>query len=224
MKSETIQYNKLWQNKKTEPDRVYMQTRVLKTFKTLFSKLMNCEFSGKVLDLGAGDKSFVGVCRDSGIEAKGVDICDGVDFETDRLPFKDVEFDIVVMYSVIEHLRHPGNVLTEIRRVLKPAGKLLIVTTNFELHNAFLCGKEFFDDPTHTHPYNRKSIRMLMNMYEFKERFMGLWTVCKSYRIWKLPEQVQFYYGALLPFKGTRRYAPGFLRGRSKSLLCVFEK
>ena len=92
------------------------------------------------------------------------------------------------------------------------------------MNNFFLCGGDFFDDPTHIHPYNRKSIKTLMKIYNFKEKFIGLWTVCKSHIIWKLPEILQFYYGALLLFKGTTKYVPKFLTGKSKSMLCVFEK
>ncbi len=223
-RKDTVYYHKLWSGKKTEPDRMYMQNRVLNTFKALFSFILSSEFSGKVLDLGCGDGSLVKACIDAGIQAKGIDICDGVDFEADRLPFDDGEFDIAIMYSLLEHLQHPGNLLSETRRVLKPGGKLVVITANFQLNNPLLCEKEFFDDPTHVHPYNRKSIRMLMKMFEYRERFIGLWTACKSPAIWRLPESMQFYYGALLPFKGSVKNAPVFLRGRSRSMLCVFEK
>lgn len=224
MKQDVIYYNKLWLEKKKEPDRLYMQERVLKTFNVLFSKILKSDFSGKLLDVGSGDGTFVQVCKQYGIEAKGIDVCDGIDFEKDKLSFEDNEFDIVVMYSVLEHLQSPGNILLEIHRILKNTGKLVIITTNFELDNLFLCGRDFFNDPTHIHPYNRKSIRTLMKMYNFKEKFIGLWTACKSYMIWKLSETLQFYYGVLLPFKGTTKYVPRFLTGRSKSMLCVFEK
>jgi len=224
MGKDTIYYNKLWLEKQKEPDRQYMQGRVLRTFKALFSKVLNSEFSGRVLDVGSGDGSFVNVCTQNGIDAKGVDICHGIDLERDKLPFGDGEFDMVTMYSVIEHLNTPANVLLEIHRVLKNNGKLIMVTSNFELENPILCEKGFFNDPNHVHPYNRKSIRMLMKMYDFKEEFIGLWTVCKSHMIWKLPEIIQFYFGAFLPFQGRARHVPGFLKGRSKSMLCIFEK
>lgn len=225
---DTIYYNRLWQGRRFRPDRLYMQGRVLKTFKVLFQKILKSDFSEKVLDVGSGDGSFVQACMDHGMDASGIDICDGINFEKDKLPFKDSEFDIAIMYSVIEHLQSPNNILLELRRILKENGKLIIIVTNFEMERPFICGKEFFNDPAHIHPYNRKSIRILMKIYNFEEKFMGLWTVGKSYLIWKLPETLQFYYGALLPFRGkTRRLSkliPGFLRGKSNSMLCVFEK
>lgn len=224
MEKDIMHYNELWQKKKLEPDRLYMQERVLKTLKTLFSKTLKSEFSGKVLDVGSGDGSLVQVCNQNGIDAQGIDIPQGINFEKDKLPFGDNEFKIAIMYSVLEHLERPGNILLEVYRVLKNGGKLIIITTNFELENLLLCGRDFYNDPTHIHPYNRKSIRTLMRMYKFKEAFLGLWTVCKSHRIWNLPETVQFYYGALLPFRGTTKHVPGFLKGKSKTMLCIFEK
>lgn len=224
MSKNIVNYNLLWQKKRQEVDRLYMQERVLKTLKSLFSNLLASDFKGKVLDIGSGDGSFVEVCKQNGIEAVGVDISDGIDFEKDRAAFKDNDFDFAVMYSVLEHLRDPSNILSETYRILKPHGKLIIITSNFELGSLFLCDRDFFIDPTHVHPYNRKSIRLLMKMYNFKERFVGLWTVCKSPLIWKMPETLQFYYGAFLPFRGTARYAPIFLKGKSRSMLCVFEK
>ena len=114
-----VYYNKFWQKKRLEPNRLYMQERVLKTFKTLFSEILKSDFSGKVLDVGSGDGSFVEICKQNGIKAKGIDICDGVNFEKDKLPFKDNEFDIVIMYSVLEHLQNPSNVLLETHRAVR---------------------------------------------------------------------------------------------------------
>jgi|GEM_PF-2201613 len=46
------------------------------------------------------------------------------------LPFEDETFDIVVCSEVIEHVDHPGNVLSEINRVLLPGGVLVLSTPN----------------------------------------------------------------------------------------------
>lgn len=47
-----------------------------------------------------------------------------------RLPFADGSFDVVIAGEVIEHVPHPDLMLTEIRRVLVPSGRLVLSTPN----------------------------------------------------------------------------------------------
>jgi 2-polyprenyl-3-methyl-5-hydroxy-6-metoxy-1,4-benzoquinol methylase len=44
----------------------------------------------------------------------------------EKLPFEDMAFDIVTMLAVLEHLDKPSEIISEIERVLKPKGKLII--------------------------------------------------------------------------------------------------
>lgn len=43
-----------------------------------------------------------------------------------ELPFEDASFDVVTMIAVLEHLEHPIEIVSEINRVLKPDGALII--------------------------------------------------------------------------------------------------
>jgi len=47
------------------------------------------------------------------------------------IPFPDNFFDVVVSCETIEHLVHPKMGLTEIRRVIKPGGRLYLTTENY---------------------------------------------------------------------------------------------
>ena len=47
-----------------------------------------------------------------------------------RLPFRDGVFDIAISSHVAEHLTQPDRVFGELARVLKPGGRLLILTPN----------------------------------------------------------------------------------------------
>ncbi|MEX2226044.1 MAG: class I SAM-dependent methyltransferase [Dehalococcoidia bacterium] len=47
-----------------------------------------------------------------------------------RLPFRDATFDIAVSSHVAEHLTRPDAVFSELARVLKPGGRLLVLTPN----------------------------------------------------------------------------------------------
>ena len=226
----TQSYNRQWQEKRHEAGRFLYQERVHATFTKLFTEILGQEFTGEILDLGCGDGSLVTLLNQKpGIHATGIDINPmgdqpGIDFENDALPFADETFDILIMYSVIEHIYNPGHILTEIRRILKPGGRIIVITPNFDLSHLFFCDRTFHHDPTHVTPYGKDRLGNLMDLYDFETEFMGLWTVGKSARLWKLPSLTQFYIGALLPFTGLTAWAPAFLKGRSKTILAVFRR
>lgn len=48
-----------------------------------------------------------------------------------KLPFADSSFDLVTANMVFEHVEAPLELLTEIRRVLKPGGRLIVLTPNW---------------------------------------------------------------------------------------------
>lgn len=47
-----------------------------------------------------------------------------------QLPFEDARFDLVTANMVFEYLPRPERAIAEIRRVLRPGGKLIAITTN----------------------------------------------------------------------------------------------
>jgi SAM-dependent methyltransferase len=47
-----------------------------------------------------------------------------------NLPFKNSSIDVILLRFVVEHLPEPDRAFSEIRRVLKPGGQVLILTTN----------------------------------------------------------------------------------------------
>ena len=63
-----------------------------------------------------------------------------VSADAHRLPFRDACFDAVVTFNTFEHLADPPRAAAEIRRVLKPGGRLV-------LHTAFL-------QPVHEPPFH----------------------------------------------------------------------
>ncbi|MBM3558956.1 MAG: class I SAM-dependent methyltransferase [Alphaproteobacteria bacterium] len=170
----------------------------------------------RLLDLGAADGSFVAVARERGLEASGLDISDGVNFEHDALPADDASLDIVTASSVIEHLASPARLLAETGRVLRPGGALILVTPNWRY-----CMPSFFDDPTHVHPYTERSLAKLLANHGFRPVSVVPWLVKKPAWLWDLPHSF-FAARYLLPFRGDAAgWIPGFLKGRSAALLAL---
>ena len=90
----------------------------------------------RVLDAGAGEAQYASLFSDFryvavdlgiGDESWQYDALDAV-AALERLPFCDNTFDAAVNVVTLEHVRDPKAVLTEIGRVLKPGGRLLLVT------------------------------------------------------------------------------------------------
>lgn len=66
------------------------------------------------------------------------------------LPFKDAIYDAVFLIDVLEHLKRPARSMMEIRRVLKPRGRLLLITSNRYAPGKLVAQEK---DPTHYHEY-----------------------------------------------------------------------
>ena len=47
-----------------------------------------------------------------------------------QLPFAGSSFDVVLLVAVLEHTREPWRILAEVRRVLKPGGRAVMVVPN----------------------------------------------------------------------------------------------
>jgi SAM-dependent methyltransferase len=97
--------------------------------------------------------------------------------EEARFPYEDGSFDVVVYCEIIEHLlMDPVHTLKEIRRVLKPGGKLLVTTPNvarFENLIALSEGRSIYDPYSGFGPYGRHNREYSMTELLHLLRFCG---------------------------------------------------
>lgn len=107
---------------------------------------------GRVLDIGCGDARFLNRMKQAGWAVQGVDFDAAaasnaknlfdIDVQIGTLEdmqFPESSFDAVTMNHVIEHVFDPVTLLSEVRRILKPGGRLVMVTPN-----AISMGHRFF--------------------------------------------------------------------------------
>lgn len=95
-----------------------------------FYRRNKCYLSDKVLDVG-GTKSYkAGYFNIEDVEYLNIDPATNPDYLSsgENIPVKENLYDAVILSKVLEHLENPEVVLTEIFRVLKPGGTLLITT------------------------------------------------------------------------------------------------
>ena len=101
----------------------------------------------RVLDLGCGAGASVDQfrARDASVQWVGLDLPDSREARSRRrtdarfetfdgmsIPFEDASFDFVYCKQVLEHVRHPGPLLAEVRRVLGTSGYLAGSTSQLE--------------------------------------------------------------------------------------------
>jgi len=90
-----------------------------------------------------------------------------VDLENDSYGFSDNKFDIIFSKSVIEHVINTDHFLKELYRMLKPKGKLVLMTPAWETQYI-----NFFDDYTHKRPFTRYGLCAALEVNEFKVAFV----------------------------------------------------
>jgi SAM-dependent methyltransferase len=99
-----------------------------------YGKYLPLHARGRLIDLGCGTVPLYCGYRELAAEITCVDwggskqALEHLDVEHDLnqpLPFSDARFDTVLLSDVLEHVLHPTELLTEIRRLLVPGGKLL---------------------------------------------------------------------------------------------------
>ncbi len=136
---------------------------------------------GRLLDVGAGSGWLVEHMNSLGWLAEGLDFdpqsvasahARSLVFHQGGLPqqgFATASFDAITMSHCIEHVHDPLAWLVEVRRILKPGGRLALATPN----NASFChatfGESWFalDPPRHLHLFNRAAMATLMRRAGF---------------------------------------------------------
>jgi methionine biosynthesis protein MetW len=98
----------------------------------------------RVLDSGCGPGFLAELLKQNGIDVVGTDVsavgpartrargieAQQVDLDTDRLPFADGEFDVVIANSNLEHLFYMHRHVAECVRCVKPGGKFIWLVPN----------------------------------------------------------------------------------------------
>jgi SAM-dependent methyltransferase len=96
----------------------------------------------RVLEVGVGQGSLARRLIEAGADVTGLDLTSPAtiegfhafavhDLNTGTLPFDDAAFDVLVSTEVLEHLRAPFLVLSEMVRVLRPGGLLVLTIPNY---------------------------------------------------------------------------------------------
>lgn len=129
---------------------------------------------GRLLDVGCGNGMFLARMAELGWQGVGLET-DGraaefarsrfglevVEGTLEQAGFPDGAFDAVVLSHVIEHVYDPVATLAECGRVLRPGGKLVVLTPNTRSlgHRIFRSAWRGLEPPRHLHIFDRRTLR-----------------------------------------------------------------
>lgn len=154
---------------------------------------------GRLLDVGCATGNFLAQIRERGEwETYGVEINQAAaEYARERFElnvfhgelreacYPSDYFDVVTMWSVLEHLHDPLGSVREVRRILRPGGILSFTIPNGDSLDAQLFGPHwaFFDPPRHLYTFSRRALEELLSrggfeiieVRSFTAGYLSLW-------------------------------------------------
>lgn len=132
---------------------------------------LDCVLKGKIADIGSGATKasyyrFFKREEDAEISALDRQIS-SIDFEKNRLPYDDASIDTLLIFNILEHIYNYSFLLSEIKRVLKPGGRVFGAVP-------FLVG--YHPDPRDYWRYTSETLRRIFETGDFKDiriNFLG---------------------------------------------------
>ncbi len=178
-------------------------------------KLINAQTEkGTILDIGAGTGDFLIAANKDGWETTGIEpnekakaiaVKKGVSFADHLSDLKDHSFDVITMWHVLEHVPNLDDYLSELKRLIKPSGTIVVAVPNFKSFDANYYGRFWaaYDVPRHIWHFSKVAIKKL-----FAEKGMELVEV--------LPMKFDSFYVSLLSEKyktGKMNFVKAFFVG-----------
>jgi len=128
----------------------------------------------KILDVGCSVGTWLDCFSESGdYQLYGTDIRDeniknatfeACNLESEKLPFEDDMFDFVFSKSVAEHVKNTDNILSEVKRVLKPGGIFVCMVPDWKSQMSI-----YWDDYTHVKPFTQKGLRDALMIHGYSD-------------------------------------------------------
>jgi len=140
----------------------------------------------RILDVGCGDGFHLKLLKKYGkaswtlegvdVDKRAVEMAERSGLKVhlgniEELDLPKNSYDMAIMFQTIEHVEKPEKVLSAVLRVLKPGGKLVVVTDNTDsLDFKFFKGSYWggYHFPRHWNLFNRKSLKKLAEKTGFE--------------------------------------------------------
>jgi len=150
--------------------------------------LRNClKRQGNLLDIGAGTGDFLAYAKQKGWNAMGMEPNakarerarnKGISLLDDTAALPDASFDVVTLWHVLEHMADLDRQLSELKRICKPKGWIVVAVPNYRSYDARHYGACWaaFDVPRHLWHFSKTAIEKL-----FAEKQIALQSIRPMY-------------------------------------------
>jgi len=137
---------------------------------------------GKLLDYGCGGGSYLSRMRDFGWQVTGMDMSPAAVEECQKQnlnatvgiapdqTFEPATFDVVTLWHVLEHVPSPTQTLKQIHTILKPGGKFVLASPNYQTWLRSWLGNCWYpiDLPRHLTHFGKTTIKEMLEKNGFK--------------------------------------------------------
>lgn len=211
-------------SKRTLFEKVYhlVKSNALKSKVNLITKLIPQK--GTILDIGSGTGDFLMTAKNNGwnikglepnLKAKQIAVSKGVVFEEDLESIADNSIDVITMWHVLEHVPNLDEQFTQLKRIVKPNGYIVIAVPNYKSFDAKYY-KSFwaaYDAPRHLWHFSKTTIQKLAANYNLElEKVKPMW--------------FDSFYVSLLSEKyktEKMNFVKGFLIGLTSNVVGIFK-
>jgi SAM-dependent methyltransferase len=158
-------------------DRLYkiIRTINLKNKNRLISKLT---IPGSLLDIGSGTGEFLQEMKESGWDVSGMEVVEEAQKQIQKkgltvysdLNQIDVQFNVITLWHVLEHIHRVQDLFSDIYRLLSDDGYLIIAVPNIESFDAQFYKDSWaaLDAPRHLYHFRVKDLDLLLRQNKFK--------------------------------------------------------
>lgn len=193
-----------------------------------------------VLDIGTGTADFLLECKKSGWDITGIEpnhqarrlaqekfqnksihqkphlIFDSLKSLQESNAEIILQFDVITLWHVLEHIPDLENYIQKLKTLLKPNGTLIVAVPNFKSYDALYYGNYWaaYDVPRHLSHFSKKSIKLL-----FEKEQMEIVKI--------FPMKMDAFYVSLLSEQyktGKMNYFKGFLIGLQSNIKAMISE
>lgn len=159
-----------------------VRNRTMKQKAAIIQSRTGLESGGNLLDIGCGTGVFLHTMQQAGWHATGLEPDAGARekarelygvaaLSSDELfTLSEASFDAVTMWHVLEHVHTLHEYVDQIKKLLKPGGKIIIAVPNYTSRDAQTYREYWaaYDVPRHLYHFSPEAMQVLMQLHGLK--------------------------------------------------------